>query len=138
MAVTTLVADAAHLALLRELDRHVAPQELASLVRAGRVLVAEVGDAPVGFLRWGLFWDQVPFMNLLWVVAERRGRGIGTALVRTWEAAQRDADHPFVLTSTQSDENAQHFYRRLGYIDSGALFLPGETAELILRKDLAP
>jgi hypothetical protein len=36
-----------------------------------------------------------------------------------------------------SDERSQHLYRRLGYVDSGALFLPEEPAELILRKPLA-
>jgi hypothetical protein len=35
-----------------------------------------------------------------------------------------------------SAESAQHFYRKLGYVDSGALLLPDEPAELLLRKDL--
>jgi hypothetical protein len=42
-----------------------------------------------------------------------------------------------VLTSTVSAEGAQHFYRKLGYVDSGALLLPDEPAELILRKPIA-
>jgi len=42
-----------------------------------------------------------------------------------------------VLTSTVSAETAQHLYRRLGYVDSGALLLPDEPAELLLRKPLA-
>jgi hypothetical protein len=41
-----------------------------------------------------------------------------------------------VLTSTQSDEDAQHFYRRLGYRDCGVLILPGEAGELMLLKEL--
>jgi ribosomal protein S18 acetylase RimI-like enzyme len=46
-----------------------------------------------------------------------------------------------VLTSTVSAETAQHLYRRLGYrrlgyVDSGALLLPDEPAELLLRKPL--
>jgi hypothetical protein len=36
-----------------------------------------------------------------------------------------------------SDERSQHLYRRLGYVDTGAMFLPDEAAELILRKPLA-
>ena len=31
--------------------------------------------------------------------------------------------HGMVMTSTQTDENAQHFYRKLGYKDSGGLIL---------------
>ena len=135
--MTTRVAATSDLPLLREVDTHVPPDGLADLVSAGRVMVVEVDDAVVGFLRWGLFWDQVPFMNLLWVLPERRGQGLGAALVEAWESSQRAAGHDLALTSTMSDERSQHLYRRLGYVDSGALFLPGEPAELILRKALA-
>jgi ribosomal protein S18 acetylase RimI-like enzyme len=136
MDVSTRTARDSDLPFLAEVDRHVSGDVLAQLVTQGRVMVAEVDGAVVGCLRWGLFWDQVPFMNLLWVVAERRGRGVGTALVEAWESDQTAAGHAFVLTSTVSAETAQHFYRRLGYVDSGALLLPDEPAELFLRKPL--
>jgi hypothetical protein len=48
----------------------------------------------------------------------------------------RQAGHTQVLTSTLADESAQHFYRRLGYVDCGGLLLPGEATEIFLRKDL--
>jgi len=100
-------------------------------------MVVEVDGVAVGFLRWGLFWDQVPFMNLLWVLPDWRGKGVGTTLVYAWEKSQLAAGHSLVLTSTVSAETSQHLYRRLGYVDSGALLLPDEPAELILRKSLA-
>lgn len=99
-------------------------------------MVFEVDGAVVGLLRWGLFWDQVPFMNLLWVLPDRRGQGFGTALVDAWEKSQLAPGHDLVLTSTMSDERSQHLYRRIGYLDCGALLLPDEPAELILRKPL--
>ena len=68
----------------------------------GRVLVAEVDGVTVGCLRWGLFWDAIPFMNLLFVVPGRRGQGVGTALVEDWEKSQLAAGRTFVLTSTVS------------------------------------
>jgi hypothetical protein len=58
-------------------------------------------------------------------------------VVETWEEAQLAAGHPLVLTSTVAAETAQHLYRELGYVDTGALLLPDEPTELILRKDLA-
>ncbi|HEX3930585.1 MAG TPA: GNAT family N-acetyltransferase [Nocardioides sp.] len=137
MSVTTRVADTSDLAFLAGADTHLTPERLADLVAVGRVLVGVVDGDVVGFLRWGLFWDLVPFMNLLWVLPERRGTGVGTALVDAWEGAQHAAGHDLVLTSTMSHERSQHLYRRLGYVDSGALLLPGEPAELILRKSLA-
>lgn len=44
--------------------------------------------------------------------------------------------HDLVLTSTMSNERSQHLFRRLGYVDTGALLLPDEPAEIILRKPL--
>jgi GNAT superfamily N-acetyltransferase len=137
VSVSTRAASASDLPFLEEVDRHVSPETLADLVTAGRVMVVEVDGDVVGLLRWGLFWDQVPFMNLLWVLPDRRRQGVGTALVEAWEKAQLAAGHDLVLTSTVSAERSQHLYRRLGYVDSGALLLPDEPAELILRKPLA-
>lgn len=41
-----------------------------------------------------------------------------------------------VMTSTQSDEDAQHFYRKLGYRDVGCLLLDTQPLEIILIKAL--
>lgn len=136
MSSTIDVADEADLAFLVDVDRHVSAEQLARVVAQGRVLVARLDGRAVGHLRWGLFWDEVPFMNLLHVVPEHRGAGVGSAIVAEWEHRARAARHTFVLTSTVSAETSQHFYRKLGYVDAGVLLLPGEPAELLLRKDL--
>jgi GNAT superfamily N-acetyltransferase len=136
MKVSTRIATDSDLPFLSEVDRHVAHSDLADVVAARRVMVAEVAGAPVGCLRWGLFWDAIPFMNLLFVLAEQRGHGVGAMLVEEWEQSQRAAGRTLVLTSTVSAETSQHLYRKLGYVDTGALFLPDEPAELILRKAL--
>lgn len=136
MRMTVRDATESDLPFLGEVDRHISVDLQAELVSRQRVMVAEIDGVSVGCLRWGMFWDEVPFMNFLWVVADHRGAGVGTALVAAWERVQVASGHRMVLTSTVSAERAQHFYRRLGYVDSGALFLPDEPAELILRKPL--
>jgi GNAT superfamily N-acetyltransferase len=112
--------------------------ELAAILGRGRILLAVDNDTAgfVGWLRWGLFWDEVPFMNRLHVDEPRRGAGIGRLLVDEWErACSRDGYNP-VMTSTLSAESAQHFYRKLGYTDAGCLFLPGESAEILFIKHI--
>jgi GNAT superfamily N-acetyltransferase len=135
-AVLVRVADVEDLPWLTGVDP-VDPAEVASVVDRGRVLVARRPDAAgerLGFLRWGLFWDHVPMMNLLFVAPEARGGGVGTALVAEWERQCAGAGHDVVLTSTQADESAQHFYRALGYEDAGALIYPGQASELFFTK----
>ena len=117
-------------------DRHIAADEIRSVVSLGRMLVLEEKEHIIGWLRWNLFWDNTPFMNMLYVLEGERGNGRGRQRVSHWEALMKAKGYPLVMTSTQSDETAQHFYRKLGYVDAGALLLQDESLEIILTKAL--
>lgn len=41
----------------------------------------------------------------------------------------RNHGYKMVMTSTQVDEEAQHFYRKLGYVEKGSLFLDNTPFE---------
>jgi GNAT superfamily N-acetyltransferase len=126
--------DAAFLA-----DRERVPaSSLDAILRQGRILLAQDHNAarPVAWLRWSLFWDEIPFMNLLWVEEARRRCGIGRLLVNEWESTCLHAGYAMVMTSTLSNESAQVFYRQIGYQDSGCLLLPGEPLEILFAKAL--
>lgn len=117
-------------------DPHIAAAELEILLSLRRVLLCEDGGAPVGWLRWNLFWDNTPFLNLIFLLPDCRRKGFGQAMLRFWESEMAAQGYARLLTSTQSDEEAQHFYRALGYSDAGALLLPGEPAELLFLHEL--
>jgi ribosomal protein S18 acetylase RimI-like enzyme len=121
--------------LVRE-DRHVPPGVLEQKVARREILVLWHDGRRVGTLRYGHFWDHIPFMNMLWVQEGLRGRGFGTRLVAFWEEEMRKLGHDTVMTSTLSNERAQHLYRRLGYEDCGCLLMPGEALEILFRKRL--
>lgn len=129
-------AETADLPFLRERDHHIAPEELTESIRRGRILVLTVQGEPVGWLRWNLFWDNTPFMNLLYILDGHRGKGFGRALVRHWEDQMQALGHAVVLTSTQADECAQHFYRRLGYREIGGFVMAPDPMELIMSRVL--
>ena len=102
-----------------------------------RTLVHHLEDGqPAGLLRYNLFWDNTPFCTLLFVDWPRQGRGYGRRLMEHWAADMRRQGYRLLLTSTQADEGAQHFYRRLGYRDCGCLLLEErgapQPAELFL------
>ncbi len=124
------------LPFLAENDRHVSPAELDNIIRLGRLLIIEVQGERAGWLRWNLFWDNTPFMNLLYLLDGHRMQGHGRALVRHWEQQMQERGFPAVMTSTQANEPAQHFYRHLGYRDIGGFLQDGEPYELILSKAL--
>ena len=119
-------------------DRHIGADALQSSVRQGRILLAEQDGQTIGWLRWSLFWDEIPFMNMLFLLEGFRRQGMGHALVSRWEKDMHRQGYCRVMTSSQANEDGQHFYRRLGYQDTGALLLPGEPLEIIFLKELAP
>ena len=122
------------------LDRRISHALFLRKVGAGEGYVAEMNGAPVGLLRWNRFWDEAPFCTLLYIDESRRGQGLGRALVERWEADMRAGGQDFAMTSTQVDEAAQHFWRKLGYRDAGGFTVdvPGhaQPLELIMIKDL--
>lgn len=119
-------------------DRHLPEAEFGNKVREHRGYVLVEDEAPVGLLRYNLFWDNTPFCTLLYVAPDVQGRGYGRKLMEHWEQEMKVQGYGMVLVSTQVDETAQHFYRKLGYKDCGGLMIdvPGyeQPMELFLIK----
>lgn len=121
-------------AFWKSLDPHLSDAEFRKKVRDKQGYVLSVGGQPVGLLRYNLFWDNTPFCTLLYILEKYRGEGFGKALMQFWESEMRSLGYDWLLVSTQSDESAQHFYRKLGYSDCGGLLAPGQPMELFLSK----
>lgn len=136
MVASIRLAQEADLAFLSEHDHELPDGLLARKIADSQIYVAAAGGQIVGWLRYGLLWDTVPFMNMLYILEPNRRGGIGRQLVGRWEQDMRERGFSLVMTSTLSNEHGQHFYRKLNYLDTGALVLPGEPAELLLRKHL--
>jgi len=116
------------------LDRHISENEFKAKVRNKQGYVIYVENKPIGVLRYNLFWDNTPFVNLIELQEAYHGKGFGSQAMKCWESEMQSLNYELVMTSTQADEQAQHFYRKIGYIDSGCLLLRGEPAEIFFVK----
>lgn len=105
------------------LDRHLPETEFENKVKTKRGYVLLVDRQPVGLLRYNLFWDNIPFCTMLYVDKNYQKKGYGTQLLTHWENDMKRQGYGIVLTSTQADETAQHFYRKLGYKDCGGFVI---------------
>lgn len=122
--------------ILFKLDKHVSFETLKKKIKDKEMLVLIEDEMIVGWLRYNYFWDIYPFMNMLYIIDDYRGKGLGRKLVCFWETRMRKIGYEFVMTSTLSNEEAQHFYRKLGYEDIGGFILPHEPLEILLIKQL--
>ena len=74
--------------------------------------------------------------DLLFFPEKYRRKGFGKKLVHHWEKDMKEKGYQNVMTSTQSDEEAQHFYRKMGYTEIGGFKLSGEPLEIIFYRNL--
>lgn len=83
-----------------------------------------------------VFWDTLLLMNLIYITKAHRCKGYGAKAMHFWVEDMRRRGFKMVMISTQADEEAQHFYRKLGYADCGAWILDDQPTELFMKKDL--
>lgn len=102
---------------------HVSEREFAAKVfgRSGYIIFD--GESPIGIMYYALLWDNMPFLNLLYIEPAYQKQGYGKRAMEAWEQEMRESGYKMVMVSTQVNENAQFFYRKSGYRDCGCLVL---------------
>lgn len=97
-------------------------------------------DMPIGLMHYSVIWDNLPFLNLLFVDEKYRNKGFASQALAFWEEDMRQQGYKMTLVSTQVDEGAQHLYRKSGYIDCGGLVFHNtpfdQPMEMFFRKVL--
>lgn len=116
------------------LDKHLSIAQFEKKVRDRHGYILSVDDTPIAILRYNLFWDNTPFCTMLYVSQSYQNRGYGTALMNYWENEMQTLGYDLLLVSTRADETSQYFYRKIDYIDCGALDIVNQATELILYK----
>lgn len=122
------------------IDKHVNEVQYKNRVITKSGFVLWEGNCPVGIMHYCVLWDNLPFLNLIYINEEYRGCGFGQIAMNQWEEEMREKGYKMVLISTQVDECSQHFYRKLGYIDCGGLIFNNtpfdQPMEMFMRKVL--
>ncbi len=122
------------------LDKHLSEAEFDNKVQTKRGYVLFENENPVGILRYHLFWDNTPFCSLLFIASSYQKQGYGRMLMKYWEDDMKSQGYGMTMTSTQVDEEAQFFYRKLGYKDCGSLIIDipkyAQPMELIMIKKI--
>ena len=122
------------------LDKYLGEDEFLRKCRDKRGYILSDGGKPIGIMRYNLFWDTIPFLTFIYICDGCRRKGFGRQAMAHWENEMRECGYKMLMTSTQVNEEAQHFYRKLGYIDRGGIFLDStpfaQPQEVVLLKAL--
>lgn len=125
---------------MMSIDRHMDDIGFANRVFTKSGYVIWEGNQRIGIMTHCVLWDNLPFMNLIFIREEYRGRGFAKQAILSWENEMKEQGYKMTLISTQADEGAQHLYRKLGYIDCGGLVFHDtpfdQPMEMFFRKVL--
>ena len=84
--------------------------------------------------------DNILEIKNIATAPEAQKKGYGKKLMEYWESEMKNQGFGLVMTSTQVDESAQHFYRKLGYKDCGGFVIDipnyEQPMELFLIKEI--
>jgi ribosomal protein S18 acetylase RimI-like enzyme len=119
---------------LKEHDDHISETILKNKIQNNEIYVVKNTGKIIGWLRFNLFWDNIPFVNMICILEKYWKMGIGKELLKHWENEMKNNGYKNVLTSTQSDEEAQHFYRKMGYKEIGGFKYFNDPYEIIFQK----
>ena len=124
-----------HFQYISDNDKHISKELIHTKIKENEIIIVSDGEGKnIGWLRYNYFWDNTPFMNMIHIDEDYRNKEIGKELVQFWENDMKSKGYELIMTSTLSNEQAQHFYRKLGYKDSGSLLLENEPLEIIFTK----
>jgi ribosomal protein S18 acetylase RimI-like enzyme len=124
---------------LMENDGYVSADWVERCINHQEYITVSEGNHNLGFLRFSLFWGEIPYMSLIMVKPDHQKRGIGTAMFNFWEQAMREKGAKVLLTSSDYDElDPQAWHKRNGFEACGQLtfgtFQP--TPEIFFVKNL--
>ncbi len=122
------------------IDKHINDTGYNNLVYTKSGYVIWEKNQRTGIIVHCILWDNIPFMNFLFIKEEYRNKGFAKQAIIIWENEMKNQGYKMTLISTQVDEGAQHLYRKLGYIDCGGLVFNNtpfdQPMEMFFRKVL--
>lgn len=120
-------------------DHHIGPDVIARKIDQGEIIIAELGDQRVGYLRLEYLWSLLPYIALIWVIESCRAQGVGRAMLAFLESFLREQGHRVLMSSSQVNEpEPQAWHRHMGFAECGILsgINDGGIGEVFFRKTL--
>ncbi len=115
-------------------------QDVIRKVERKEYIIAKIDDEFVGYLRFTLFWSQIPYIDMIIVEKEHQRKGIGKAMLQFLEDYAIKNGQKIIMSSSQQDEpEPQAWHRRMGFKEAGIIehLMPiQDVPEIIFIKDL--
>ncbi|TJY41182.1 GNAT family N-acetyltransferase [Cohnella pontilimi] len=121
------------------MDSHFEPEFLKWKLGNKEAIIAELEGRIIGYLRLEYIWSKIPYIGLIFILPDHRGKGIGKQLMEFVEEHLRNTGHSNLYSSSQVNEaEPQAWHRHIGFQEVGIIagINEGGIGEVFFRKDL--
>lgn len=107
---------------LQRLDRWPKERVWLHKIAGNEVLVLEHDARVIGLVRYELLWTTVPFMSLIEIEAEYRGRGYSRLMLKFLKEYLKAQGYVALFSSSQTDEpEPQRWHLHMGFRSNGII-----------------
>ena len=105
-----------------QFDHHTRHEVLESKIGLYEIIVAERCGEIIGYLKLEYIWSKLPYISLIILKTEFRGKGIGTLMLNYLVDFLKMNGFGTLLSSSQVDEvPPQMWHRKKGFVECGFL-----------------
>lgn len=110
------------LELCRKFDTGLSDAILLKLINEQKIILLSDNDQVIGYLRYSLFWNAIPYVDLIYIKKDHRKKGVGKALYAYLEEHLKQQGFHKLMTSSQSNEqDPLSFHKKIGFEPIGSL-----------------
>jgi len=120
-------------------DQHVPDHILIWKLQNQEIVIATDDEELIGYLRLEFLWSKYPYIGLILVHPDYRGKGLGRRLLRFVEEHIKKKGLKLIYSSSQVNENSpQEWHRKMGFKECGIIngINEGNIGELFFVKEL--
>lgn len=118
---------------------HVTSAIIEFKIKQKEIILSEVKNVIVGYLRIEYLWSHIPYIGLITVEDDFRKQGIGKSMLQFLESHLISMKHDVLYSSSQVNEaEPQAWHRHMGFKECGIIsgINPGGIGEIFFRKNL--
>lgn len=108
-------------------------------IDSNEIMLVEYQDMIIGYLKLEYIWSSIPYISLILLKKEFRGKGIGDKTLKFLEEHLKEKGFDILLSSSQVNEpKPQEWHRKHGFLECGILsgINHGGIGEVFFRKEL--
>ncbi|MFZ5354883.1 MAG: GNAT family N-acetyltransferase [Bacillota bacterium] len=122
-----------------EFDHSKREDIIESKINLHEIIVAERCGQIIGYIKLEYIWTELPYLSLILLKPEHRGKGIGTLMLNYLVDFLQINGFELLLSSSQVDEaEPQKWHRKKGFVECGILngINEGNIGEVFFKLDL--